>query len=582
MKLHPLKTNFRQCFAPHLACIAIFFLGLYSRGNAQQYPLFTNYLLNQYAFNPATTGLVQSPQANLYYRKQWTEFPGAPITRIAALRTRLRSVPFGLGGYFFNDEAGALRRSGGTALLSYTQQLATKTAISVGFAGGYHQIRLMEGFSAVDNNDPVILAALTGAWVPDFNAGFHIQSGDFFLGFSVPQLFGPNPRFESGDRLQRLESHYYLISGYDWGLSSKFRLEPSVMLKMVSDNRIQAEGALRAVFLNKFWVGGLYRSEDAIAAMAGFSAGSLFEAAYSYDFTSSTLRNVSSGTHEVSLIFKWSRYGDADNDGISDKNNHCPDLPGVPENQGCPLNPMAAFNPDDIDGDGIPNPLDFCPQLPGHPDNHGCPIGDRDGDGIPDAIDDCPSIVGVASNNGCPINDRDSDGIIDQFDQCPDTPGTFANRGCPDTDTDKDGTPDFSDKCPGTFGPSSNRGCPVVTPEEMQILELAMQNLTFSGAEVEIPGISKPYLISLANLMKTRSDWQLRLTGYAESRGTDRSNLLLSKDRAESVFNFLLAQGVRRQQLILDNSGAGRLSSNNSSEAGRPFNRRVELEFVFD
>ena len=559
-----------------------FFFGINTPGKAQQYPLFTNYLLNQYAFNPATTGLIQSTQVNLYYRKQWAEFPGAPITRIAALRTRLQSVPFGLGGYFFNDEAGALRRSGGTGLISYTQQVGANTAISVGFAGGYHQIRLMDNFTAVDDNDQLIQAARTGAWVPDFNAGLHVQSGNFYLGFSVPQIFGPRPRFESGSGLNRLESHYYLISGYDWVLTSQLRIEPSVMVKMVGDNRIQAEGALRAMFLNRFWVGGLYRQEDAVAAMAGFSAGTLLEAAYSYDFTSSDLRNVSSGTHEVSLVFKWGRNNDADNDGITDQNDRCPELPGTAENQGCPVNPVAAFNADDIDGDGIPNPLDFCPQLAGHPDNHGCPSDDRDGDGIPDINDDCPSISGVSSNNGCPINDRDSDGIVDQFDQCPDVPGTFVNRGCPETDTDKDGTPDFSDKCPATFGPSSNKGCPVVTPEEMQILESAIRNLTFSTGAVDIQEQSKPFLVNLADLMKTRTDWRLRIIGHADNKGAERTNLLLSKDRAEAVFNFLLSQGVRKQQLIIDYAGASKPSADNSSEAGRQLNRRVELAFVFD
>jgi type IX secretion system PorP/SprF family membrane protein len=582
MKLHPSKADFLKSLMATAGLALCLFLGLSTTAKAQQYPLFTNYLLNQYAFNPATTGLVQSTQVNLYYRKQWAEFPGAPTTRIAALRTRLRPIPFGLGGYFFNDEAGALRRSGGTGLISYTQQLGEKTAISVGFAGGYHQIRLMDGFNAVDDTDQLIQAARTGAWVPDFNAGLHVQSGNFYLGFSVPQIFEPRPRFESGDGLNRLESHYYLISGYDWGISEQFRLEPSVMIKMVSDNHIQAEGALRAFFLKSFWVGGLYRTEDAIAAMAGFSAGKLFEAAYAYDFTSSDLRLVSSGTHELSLVFRWGRYSDKDNDGISDQNDLCPDLPGTKDKQGCPDNPVSDFNSDDIDGDGIPNPLDFCPELAGHPDNHGCPSGDRDGDGIPDISDDCPGIVGVSSNNGCPINDRDADGIIDQFDQCPDVAGTFVNRGCPDTDTDKDGTPDASDKCPATFGPSTNNGCPVVTMEESQILEFAIRNLLFENGQVTIQETSKPYLIQLADLMKTRTDWRLRITGHADNKGADRTNLLLSKDRAEAVFNVLLSQGVRRQQLIIDYAGASKPSADNSSEAGRQLNRRVELEFVFD
>ncbi len=550
--------------------------------SAQQYPLFTNYLLNQYGYNPATTGLVGGMQVNLYYRKQWTGFPDAPVTRLAAFRTRLRQVPFGFGGYFFNDEAGALRRSGGSALLSYTQRLGEKSAISAGFAGGMHQYRLVDGFSIRDLDDPVVYNARLGAWSPDFNAGIHVQAGDFYVGFSIPQLFSPRLRLGDGERLSRLQAHYYLVTGYDWMLHEDFRLEPSFMLKMVEGTPLQVEAALRGIFLNRFWVGGLYRSEDAMAVMAGFAAGRLFEAAYSYDFTTSGLRHVSSGSHELSLIFRWGDPADTDKDGIADKHDRCPDRPGPQRNNGCPEDIFAEKSVSDRDGDGIPDHLDLCPDLAGLADQQGCPTQDRDGDGIPDHQDDCPGIPGVAINNGCPVNDRDGDGIIDMFDQCPDVPGTFVNRGCPETDTDKDGTPDSSDKCPNTFGPPSNQGCPVVTPEENRILELAMRNLYFETAQVEIWKQSWPYLEKLAELMKKRSDWRLRIIGHTDNRGSEKANFQLSKDRAEAVLYFLFDRGVRREQLIMEYYGHTRPFADNSTEAGRQLNRRVELEFVFD
>ncbi len=550
---------------------------------AQQYPLFTNYLLNQYGFNPATTGMATDLQVNLYYRKQWTGFPDAPVTRIAAVRSRLRRVPFAVGGYFFKDEAGALRRSGGTLMLSYTQRIGEKTTISAGFAGGFHQLRLMDDFTVRDLDDPVILNAQTGLWAPDFNAGLHVQSGDFYFGFSIPQLFEPRLRFGDPGRLSRLESHYYMVAGYDWSLSEHFRLEPSVMLKMTEGIPIQPEAALRGIFMNRYWVGGLYRSQEALAAMAGFAAGRMLEVSYSYDFTTSGLRHANSGSHEISLVFRFERQKhDRDNDGVADKDDKCPDTSGPERNGGCPEDIFAEKGVSDRDADEIPDHLDLCPDVPGPPDNNGCPWGDRDGDGIPDHQDDCPGIVGVAMNNGCPVNDRDADGIIDQFDQCPDVPGSFVNRGCPDADNDHDGTPDPLDKCPGTFGPASNQGCPVVTPEESSLLELAVRSLYFQSAQVQIWQQSSPHLERLAELMKNRSDWRLRIAGHTDNKGAERTNLLLSKDRAESVYNFMLSKGVRREQLVMEYFGSAKPFADNNTEAGRQLNRRVELEFVFD
>ena len=58
----------------------------------------------------------------------------------------------------------------------------------------------------------------------------------------------------------------------------------------------------------------------------------------------------------------------------------------------------------DRDGDGIINRKDKCPKIPGLPEFNGCP--DTDSDGIPDLEDKCPNEPGVKLNNGCPEKDE--------------------------------------------------------------------------------------------------------------------------------------------------------------------------------
>ena len=93
----------------------------------------------------------------------------------------------------------------------------------------------------------------------------------------------------------------------------------------------------------------------------------------------------------ASLLFRFGNT-DRDKDGIPDKEDRCPDTPGLPEFQGCP----------DTDGDGIPDIDDACPTVPGPVENNGCPWPDTDGDGIPDKDDACPTVPGLAQYNGCP------------------------------------------------------------------------------------------------------------------------------------------------------------------------------------
>lgn len=135
---------------------------------------------------------------------------------------------------------------------------------------------------------------------------------------------------------------------------------------------------------------------------------------------------------------------DRDGDKIPDHKDACPDIPGLAEFQGCP----------DRDGDGIVDTLDACPDTPGDAEFDGCP--DRDGDKIIDKEDACPDEPGPKETQGCP--DKDRDGVVDSEDLCPEKPGLPENKGCPDSDGD--GLFDHEDKCPDDFGPKDNFGCP--------------------------------------------------------------------------------------------------------------------------
>lgn len=114
------------------------------------------------------------------------------------------------------------------------------------------------------------------------------------------------------------------------------------------------------------------------------------------------------------------------------------------------------FNPKDSDKDGIADRADSCPKIPGVESSGGCP--DSDGDGVEDLEDICPDTPGIPALNGCP--DRDADGIADFEDACPFTPGSIFTEGCPDTDGDK--ITDSEDACPNLAGSACRLGCPVL------------------------------------------------------------------------------------------------------------------------
>ncbi|MFA5575175.1 MAG: DUF5723 family protein [Brumimicrobium sp.] len=259
---------------------------------------------------------------------------------------------------------------------------------------------------------------------------------------------------------------------------------------------------------------------------------------------------------------------DTDGDGITDSEDECPELAGIPEFNGCP----------DTDGDGIPDHKDACPDQAGSIEFDGCP--DTDGDGIPDHKDQCPNIAGPAENNGCPWADRDGDGIPDQDDECPDLPGLPQFKGCPDTDGD--GVPDHKDDCPNTPGLIENNGCPEIDEEAKEILKVAFDNLEFETAKAVIKEDSYPSLNGLADVLKKKPEWKLQISGHTDNVGNAQKNMVLSKNRAESVQKFLMERGIDKDRFnVLYFGDTQPIAPNNTAE-GRQKNRRVEMKIIFD
>lgn len=285
---------------------------------------------------------------------------------------------------------------------------------------------------------------------------------------------------------------------------------------------------------------------------------------------------------------------DRDGDGIPDHLDECPDVPGIAEFNGCPdtdgdgipdhldecpeLAGTAEFNGcPDTDGDGIPDHLDACPDKAGPKEFDGCP--DTDGDGIPDHKDKCPDQAGPAENDGCPWADRDGDGIPDHDDECPDVPGLPEFKGCPDTDGD--GIPDHLDKCPNTPGPKENDGCPEIEEEVQEVLKTAFDNLEFETAKATIKSSSFASLNDLADVLLKKEEWNLQISGHTDNVGRPQSNLILSKQRAESVRDYLAARGVSKERLHVLYFGDTQPIAPNSTPEGRQANRRVEMTIIF-
>ena len=277
---------------------------------------------------------------------------------------------------------------------------------------------------------------------------------------------------------------------------------------------------------------------------------------------------------------------DADNDGVPNKRDKCPDTPmgAKVDATGCPM---------DSDGDGVWDGIDQCPNTPSGAsvDAHGCP-GDDDKDGVPNGVDQCADTPSgaIVDAHGCP-KDADKDGVWDGIDQCADTPAgaKVDARGCTVvTDADGDGVPDDKDLCP--FTPTNVKvdkdGCPIELSErETQLLDkgrITERNIHFVTAKWDILPESQPILNELGNILIQWPRLRIEIGGHTDGRGSNAYNQKLSEQRANAVLEYLTGKypQITREQYTAVGYGESQPVGSNSTIEGMAMNRRVEFKVL--
>lgn len=113
-----------------------------------------------------------------------------------------------------------------------------------------------------------------------------------------------------------------------------------------------------------------------------------------------------------------------------------------------------------------------------------------------------------------------------------------------------------------------------------QIQLIMPGNVTFPTNGDSVRPEFTPVLDSVARVLYKFTDTRLQVVGHTDSTGARDYNYDLSRRRANSVANYLSAQGVERGRLVTDGLGPDQPVAGNDTEAGRAQNRRVELSIV--
>ena len=377
----------------------------------------------------------------------------------------------------------------------------------------------------------------------NFSIGLNYSENDIIVSnqelyyYSIDGIIKYNIPNES--KILGVDADPYLYAGY--GLSNYGEGEVSM-------------GSLNTSYGPSFGAGINFQLSKNIALNTGVSYKSLDE------------KNAYSNLqHVVGIKFNFGK-GDSDGDGVPDKKDHCPDLPGLIELNGCP----------DSDGDGITDEEDKCPNIPGLISMNGC--ADSDGDGFPDPNDPCPKMAGV---DGRPCPDSDGDGITDELDSCPNDIGSKSNGGCKLPDLDNDGVPNTIDKCPNESGSEKFGGCPNLPKSISSYLD-NYGEIFFEFDSFNLNSKQKLDLSNLGKLLKRYGYIKLYIDGHSSNEGDSSYNLFLSNKRSNNVKEELISEGIGDKRLDTRSFGEDNPNYANDPVSERRKNRRVILSINKD
>jgi outer membrane protein OmpA-like peptidoglycan-associated protein len=103
------------------------------------------------------------------------------------------------------------------------------------------------------------------------------------------------------------------------------------------------------------------------------------------------------------------------------------------------------------------------------------------------------------------------------------------------------------------------------------------KTILFDTGKATIKSESAGVLQNIIGILQEYPNAKFNVEGYTDSVGSEASNQKLSQERASSVMNYLITNGVASDRLNAKGFGESNPIDSNKTAAGRANNRRVEI-----
>lgn len=291
-----------------------------------QSPQWTQFYHAPMVLNPAFAGTAEQYRLGLLHRQQWLGAASHTATTYAAFDANLPTIGSGAGVFLAHDAAAErlLQQMALQGAYSFRVRLSNQSVLRLGLNAGISNRRTaadnLRFTSQVRPDEPDVFEGLgsNSRFFADFGTGILFYSEKFWAGIAALHLNQPDISFLTGE-MARLPRLYAAHAGGKFPLatagSGDVYLMPAVLFKQQGIAR-QLDAGLRLAFeRSPIQVGMQYRGipllqsfglprQDAVSGVIGFFR-SNWQIAYSYDFPVSPMHQVTSGSHEIGIVYTW-------------------------------------------------------------------------------------------------------------------------------------------------------------------------------------------------------------------------------------------------------------------------------------
>lgn len=283
----------------------LLFLLLAFSAKSQQQAMFTQYMFNGLALNPAYAGIHEGLSASMLWREQWVGFEGAPSTQTFSIHSPIRHKPISLGAMLIRDKIGVTEQFGAYFSYAYRIMIGRKSRISFGLQASLSNYN-SNYVDASLGLDPSLLNSDVNESKPNIGAGIMFHSDRYYFGLSAPQVL--NHRFDSAnpDSDSYMVRHYFVTAGVVLDLNRDIKIKPNLLIKAVRGAPIELDLNVNVLLQEFLWLGVSYRSFDSFDALVQLQLTPLLQIGYAFDFATTTeLRRVNSGSHEIMVSYRF-------------------------------------------------------------------------------------------------------------------------------------------------------------------------------------------------------------------------------------------------------------------------------------